>query len=180
MSSAARRRRGDRPAQRAVLRAAHGLGLFACLACDHSGSPVTVATPPAELYDAPIEFAGTWRGESDEGMGKLEIRKLGNLRYYGRFAADDGLHTYVANMSQETVLQEDARQPANVLSFTWQDGRGGVGKGWLMIDQDSAALTGELVYGDSQRRGSLAFVREGELSAVQASPTVQARPAEGS
>ena len=37
---------------------------------------MTVATPPAEVYEAPIEFAGTWRGESDEAMGLLEIRKL--------------------------------------------------------------------------------------------------------
>ena len=134
---------------------------------------MTVATPPAEVYEAPIEFAGTWRGESDEAMGLLEIRKLGSLRYYGRFAADDGISKYVANMSQETAMQGEERRPANVLSFTWQDGRGGVGKGWLMIDQDSAALTGELVYGDSQRHGGLAFVREGEIasSSSSASPS---------
>jgi hypothetical protein len=141
---------------------------------------VTVSTPPAEVYEAPIEFAGTWRGESDEAMGSLEIRKLGALRYYGRFAADDGISKYVANMSQETASQGEERQPANVLSFTWQDGRGGVGRGWLMIDQDSAALTGELVYGDSQRRGGLAFVREGEIpAAAEAAPSPAADEAAG-
>ncbi len=132
--------------------------LGAGLQCGPSGSSLVV--PAAEAYAETSEFPGRWRGESDDSLGFLEIEALGEVRYYGRFSSDDTLTKYVANMTQETVLLGDESVPANVLRFTWQDGRGGVGSGWLMIDEGSRALTGELNYGDSRRTAALAFVRD--------------------
>ena len=127
-------------------------------ACGPSSSSLVV--PAAEAYEQASEFPGRWRGESDDTLGFLEIEALGGGRYYGRFTSDDTLTKYVANMTQETVLRDDASVPANLLRFTWQDGRGGVGSGWLMIDEGSRALTGELGYGGSRRTAALAFVRD--------------------
>jgi len=126
-----------------------------------------LALPVAEAYPTPSEFRGRWLGESDDSLGFLEIQELGGGRYYGRFSSDDRLRKYVANMTQIMAIDGEEQVPGNVLRFTWQDGRGGVGSGWLMVDEDSSALTGELVYGDSNRSGVLAFVRDSDVEAVR-------------
>ncbi|MCA9638282.1 MAG: hypothetical protein KC420_19770, partial [Myxococcales bacterium] len=70
---------------------------------------------------------------------------------------------YVANMIQETAQVGESEVAANVVRFEWQDGRGGVGSGWLMINKEGSALTGEIVYGVAPTGGALAYVRvEGE------------------
>jgi hypothetical protein len=136
-------------------------------ACTGMTGGTSLAVPLAEAYPTPSEFRGRWLGESDESLGFLEIQELGGGRYYGRFSSDDRLSTYVANMTQQMATDGDEKVPGNVLRFTWQDGRGGVGSGWLMVDEDSSALTGELVYGDSNRSGALAFVRDSDVEAVR-------------
>jgi len=138
-----------------------------------TGGGTSLVVPAAEVYANESEFRGRWLGESDDTLGFLEIQALGGGRFYGRFSADDQLSKYVANMTQETVALDGVETLANVLRFTWQDGRGGIGAGWLMVDEDSSALTGELAYGDSSRSGRLAFVRDGDVEAERsgAAPT---------
>ncbi len=136
-------------------------------ACTGLAGSAGQVVPVAEAYPTPSEFRGRWLGESDDALGFLEIQALGDGRYYGRFSSDDQMRKYVANMTQVMATDGEERVPGNVLRFTWQDGRGGVGSGWLMVDEDSSALTGELVYGDSNRSGVLAFVRDSDVAAVR-------------
>ena len=135
-------------------------------ACSMGGGAGLVV-PKAEAYPTPSEFRGRWLGESDDSLGFLEIQELGGGRYYGRFSSEDRLRKYVANMTQQMATDGEEQVPGNVLRFTWQDGRGGIGSGWLMVDEDSSALTGELVYGDSHRSGALAFVRDSDVEAAR-------------
>lgn len=133
------------------------------IACDtaSSGGGGTVV-PAAEAYERPSAFEGKWLGESDGVMGTLMIERLGERRYYARFVDDTGAPRYVANVQQDRVPAGDDGIPGNLARFTWQDGRGSGGSGWLMINREDSAITGMLTHGASQRPGSLSFIRVDE------------------
>lgn len=122
-----------------------------------SGPPL----PEAEAYAAPSDFAGVWVGEIGGILGTLRVDPLGSGRYYGLYEADGEPVRYVLKMEQAMAPDADAEpRPANRVSFTWQDGRGALGHGWLLINREDTALTGEFGYGDSHAGGgSWAFVR---------------------
>ena len=129
------------------------------------GGGGAAAIPPAEAYERPSDFKGEWLGESAGRLGTLMIEGLGGARYYGRFESEDKALAYVANMQQRsaTPAGEDAPVPANLMTFTWQDGRGGRGEGWLLINREDSALSGVIYFGEGQgRSAALTFIRVDE------------------
>ena len=92
-------------------------------------------------------------------LGTLEVRSLGPGRYYGKFTSDDKLTRFVVNMKQPLVALNDSttQLPGNLVEFTWQDGRGGKGAGWVLINPGDSALTGEIHAGGEA--GPWTFVR---------------------
>lgn len=145
------------------LRAALVVALVA--ACKRAGAGEVVldpGAPTAEVYaDGPSDFAGEWVGESAGVFGTLKIERLGAARYYGRFVSDDGFTRFVVNFSQlmATPAEGGDKAPANLATFTWQDGRGGQGSGWVLINPEDSALSGEIRYGGV---GAWNFVRVDE------------------
>ncbi|MEZ4452475.1 MAG: hypothetical protein R3B09_23630 [Nannocystaceae bacterium] len=139
------------------------IAALAIAACDTAGSSGggTVA-PAAETYGRPSAFEGKWLGESDGIPGTLEIQRLGDLRYYARFSDEERSTFYVANLQQAKVPPDEEGIAGNLVKFTWQDGRGGTGSGWLLINREDSALTGMFGYGGSTRAGSMSFVRTPE------------------
>ena len=103
-------------------------------------------------------------GESNGVLGKLQVRPLGPGRYYGKFASEDGMTRFVLNMQQPLVAigRGDELLPGNLVQFTWQDGRGGRGKGWALINPEDSALAGEIRLGGGA--GPWNFVRAEERS----------------
>jgi hypothetical protein len=100
--------------------------------------------PAAEAYDAPSSFVGTWLGEVDSLSGTLTLKDLGGGRMYGVFLADGEATTLSLSGNQATAAPapELPEHPANLLEFTWQDGRGGKGRGFLLVNREDTALTG--------------------------------------
>jgi hypothetical protein len=123
------------------------------------GETTDPSLPDAEVYDHGSDFAGAWVGESNGILGTLEVRSLGPGRYYGKFTSDDRLTRFVVNMQQPLVPVRtgDLRLPGNLVQFTWQDGRGGKGKGWVLINPADSALAGEIHAGGES--GPWTFVR---------------------
>lgn len=125
-----------------------------------SGEPTDPTAPVAEAYDHGSDFAGAWVGESNGVLGLLEVRSLGPGRYYGKFTSDDNLTRFVVNMRQPLVAVREgaaAPLPGNLVQFTWQDGRGGKGQGWVLINPGDSALAGEIHAGGES--GPWTFVR---------------------
>ena len=86
--------------------------------------------------------------------GTLTIEGLGELAYYGRFRADDETVGYVLRMEQSRVIGVSGQpMAANRAVFTWQDGRGERGRGWLLINREDTTLTGEHGHGERSRGG---------------------------
>ncbi|HRI09316.1 MAG TPA: hypothetical protein PKW35_15955 [Nannocystaceae bacterium] len=140
------------------------LALAACRTASGGGAGA-VTTPPAEAYERASDFKGEWLGESAGSFGILKISSLGTLRYYGSFESEDGALRYVANMQQRTALPpgDDRPAAANLLTFTWQDGRGGLGQGWVLINKEDSALTGVIYFGEgAANSAALSFVRVDE------------------
>jgi hypothetical protein len=111
---------------------------------------VDVTAPQAEVYpEGPSDFSGMWVGESAGVFGTLTIDRLAADRYYAKFVSEDGLTRYVCNMRQVTATPAagGAMSPGNLGVFSWQDGRGGRGQGWVLINRESSALSGEIRYG---------------------------------
>lgn len=133
------------------------LALVACKT--PSGETTDPTAPVAEAYDRGSDFAGAWVGESNGVLGLLEVRSLGPGRYYGKFTSDDNLTRFVVNMRQPLVAVRDAAAPlpGNLVQFTWQDGRGGKGQGWVLINPGDSALAGEIHAGGES--GPWTFVR---------------------
>lgn len=118
------------------------------------GEPAAPTIPPAELYRAPSNFEGDWIGEVGTVMGALEVRKIDHARYYGSYVADDSSIRYALRLEQAVLADEGGEKVgANRVVFTWQDGRGGRGRGWLLINEEDSALTGESVFGDEGGSG---------------------------
>lgn len=138
----------------AVPRPRFVLAALALVACKPAtGETVDPSVPTAEVYDHGSDFAGAWVGESNGVLGTLEVRSLGPGRYYGKFTSDDKLTRFVVNMQQALLAQV----PANLVQFTWQDGRGGKGAGWVLINPGDTALAGEIHAGGES--GQWTFVR---------------------
>ncbi|HEY8376550.1 MAG TPA: hypothetical protein VIK91_08680 [Nannocystis sp.] len=122
----------------------------ACVRGGPRPEAVDPAAPTAEVYpEGASDFAGEWVGESAGAFGTLTITRLASDRYYARFVSDDGLTRYVCNLRQvaATPAEGGAMTPGNLAVFTWQDGRGGSGQGWVLINRESSALTGEIRVG---------------------------------
>lgn len=114
--------------------------------------------PPAESYDVPSNFAGIWVGEADGAAGTLEVEAVSEGRYHGVYTGDDAEIEYDLELEQDLVPSGETTIAGNRVTFTWTDGHGGEGQGWLLINREDSALTGAL--GD---RGlmdrSLTFIR---------------------
>jgi len=124
---------------------------------------VDPSVPAAEAYGRPSNFVGEWVGESNAALGALKVNDLGPGRYYGQFIGDDGTTRLVLNMQQAMVASEHggAAIPGNLARFTWQDGRGGRGDGWVLINPEDSALTGEIRLGSLAQAMSFVRVDEG-------------------
>jgi hypothetical protein len=124
---------------------------------------VDPSVPSAEAYARPSNFVGEWVGESHSALGALKVNSLGPGRYYGQFVGDDGTTRLVLNMQQAMVAPEGASEaiPGNLARFTWQDGRGGRGDGWVLINPEDSALTGEIRLGNLAQAMSFVRVDEG-------------------
>lgn len=134
----------------------------ACVRGGSGGEAVDPTAPIAEVYpEGASDFAGEWVGESAGSFGTLKIERLAVDRYYASFASDDGLTRYVCNIRQVAATPEEggATAPGNLAVFTWQDGRGGRGQGWVLINRENSALTGEIRVGGA---APLDFVRVDE------------------
>ncbi len=110
-------------------------------ACKHDGATAS-SVPEAEAYDAPSDFAGTWIGEVEGQVGTLTISSLGPGRYRGRYEGEAVAVDYVLLLEQDLMPLGAGLLPGNRALFTWQDGRGGRGEGWLLINREDSALTG--------------------------------------
>lgn len=100
--------------------------------------------PKAEAYDAPSRFEGEWVGEVDGTIGTLKVSPLGKGRYRGIYEAEDGRAEYVLLLEQDVVMVGETSVLGNRTTFTWQDGRGARGEGWMLINRGASALTGAL------------------------------------
>jgi hypothetical protein len=118
------------------------------------------AAPPVAAYETPIQFTGEWLGEFGEITGMLAIKALDEGRYYGLFDGESEPVQYVLNMEQSPTETDAGATFGNRVLFTWQDGRGGRGQGWVLINREDTALTGEFGFAESVAgAGSLAFIR---------------------
>jgi hypothetical protein len=117
--------------------------------------------PPAEVYGLPSNFEGEWMGEVAESNGVLSIARLGEGVYRGIYRAEGQPLEFVLAMEQPSAVASDGREgPSNLVSFTWQDGRGGRGKGWLLINREDSALMGAFGRGeDHGNYGEWNFIR---------------------
>lgn len=142
-----------------------GRRLAACLwllACEPGGGTRPPADlPAAEVYEAPPDFSGTWIGEVESTSGTLKIQALGEGRFYGSYKVEGVNVRYVIALEQSMRPPEGAGEPVptNRCTFTWQDGRGGRGTGWLLINRESSALTGAFGEGAGHTGGMWSFIR---------------------
>jgi hypothetical protein len=112
------------------------------------GGNGSTTLPPASVYEIDPEFAGEWTGDVDGHVGTLMIGEIEERVFYGSFVTDDGRAEYTLLLEQTYVFtQEGGEVPSNRVLFTWQDGLGSRGKGWLLVNQQDTALTGSFGYG---------------------------------
>jgi hypothetical protein len=121
------------------------------------GTRTQASYPPSEVYGVEVSFVGEWLGEVAGVEGILVVQELSKTRYYGRFRADDGSVAYSLDLAPE--IQDGS--PTNLVKFTWQDGRGDLGAGWLLINREDSALTGSLGRGENHTGGlgDMTFIR---------------------
>src|SRR5688572_24309784 len=136
------------------------LAVLACIAkgCDGEGG-TNPPMPPAEVFDEPSDFAGEWIGEVEATEGTLVITKLAPDKYRGIYEVEGMKLKYVLAMSQTMVDVAGTPTASNRVTFTWQDGRGGRGVGWLLINRERTALTGEFGEGAGHSGGGWTFIR---------------------
>ena len=139
-----------------------GLGLAlgsAAVGCDPGNNEPP--HPPPEVYEQPSDFSGSWRGEVDGIAGTLRIDRLGEGRYYANFRGADRPERYILSMTQSRAeVSEGETALANISSFTWQDGRGAVGSGWMLINRENTTITGTFGRGGAMSgMGVWTFVR---------------------
>jgi hypothetical protein len=110
---------------------------------------VQVVYPEARAYLQPPSFSGAWQGKLNRKQGKLQIGELKSGEYFGNFTAEDGELDIALLLEQSLALSANGAQlPSNRLLFTWQDGGGERGHGWLMIDEAGAELEGSSGFGE--------------------------------
>lgn len=109
--------------------------------CKDDGTQAS-SIPPAEAYDTPSRFEGEWIGEVDGQVGTLTVTPLGPGRYRGLYDGEDVAIDYVLLLEQDLVPTHGTTVAGNRALFTWQDGHGGRGEGWLLINREDSALTG--------------------------------------
>jgi len=117
------------------------LALALAPGCKDDGTEPS-SIPPAAAYETPSDFTGEWIGEVEGQVGTLTISSLGPGRYRGRYEGEDVKVDYVLLLEQDLVPLGSATIPGNRAVFTWQDGEGGRGEGWLLINREDSALTG--------------------------------------
>ena len=119
--------------------------------------------PPPEVYGETTDFSGEWRGEVGDITGMLKIEKMDANRYYANFRGADRPVRYILSLDQiPGELAGDGTAPSNLCVFTWQDGRGGRGEGWLLINRERSALTGTFGRGEGTTgMGVWTFIKEG-------------------
>ena len=127
--------------------------------------------PPAEVYDDAPVFAGVWEGAVDDVEGTLRLDRISDGTYRGLYRSSALSVEYILKCEQ--TIEDEAGQPTNRLVFTWQDGRGGRGTGWLLINRDSSALTGAFGEGAGHVGGTWTFLRDEPLPAERRSTTVR-------
>lgn len=130
-------------------------------ACDKTQTP---DYPEAEVYTPAIPMHGQWRGEVDGIAGTLRVQDLEGSHYYGLFEGRGAGRRYVLNMERLPAVGPDGESgPSNLVRFTWQDGRGDRGDGWLLVNRDGSALTGSFGRGEGNTSGAgdWTFMREG-------------------
>jgi hypothetical protein len=138
--------------------------------CDKVQTP---EYPEAEVYVPPTPVHGQWRGEVDGVAGTLRVQDLEGSRYYGLFEAGGVGRRYVLNMERLPAAGPDGSPaPSNLVRFTWQDGRGDRGDGWLLVNRDGSALTGSFGRGDGNTSGAgdWTFMRDGETPPPSSTP----------
>ena len=150
--------RGQTHVRRVGLRLAAGvLVVVACRSGGGSRPPEDL--PPAEVYETAPDFTGAWMGEVESTTGTLRIESLGGGRLYGTYKVEGIDVRYVLALQQTMKAEGDEEEPTNRATFTWQDGRGGRGTGWLLINRESSALTG--AFGDGGHNGGQwSFIRK--------------------
>ncbi len=130
------------------------------------GCPMTQSGPPhppPAAYERPSDFSGRWLGEVDGIGGSFRIDQLGDGRYYANFRGKDRPVRYILSMTQARAdMGSGDPELANLCEFSWQDGRGGLGSGWLLINREDSTLTGTFGRGTSMSgMGVWTFVRDG-------------------
>lgn len=135
-------------------------GLVAAAGCDR-GNTAGPVYPPAEAYEIDPTFAGDWIGDAGSIGGELTIGQLSEGEFFGSFQADDERTQYVLLLEQSMVEQPGGGLvPSNRVTFTWQDGLGGRGHGWLLINREDTALTGSFGYDKATAGlGTWTFIR---------------------
>lgn len=104
--------------------------------------------PPASVYDIDPEFSGDWVGDIGGTPGTLTIGELDERSFFGSFVTDDGSTEYTLLLEHTYVETEEGGEvPSNRTTFTWQNGLGSRGKGWLLINGEDTALTGSFGFG---------------------------------
>lgn len=117
--------------------------------------------PPASVYELDPEFAGEWTGDVGGSPGTLTVGRLDEASYFGSFVTDDGAIEYTLLLQHSFVTtSEGGEVPSNRATFTWQDGLGSRGKGWLLINREDSAVTGSFGYGQATSGlGDWSFIR---------------------
>lgn len=142
--------------------------LLACLlACPvttgggTTGGSLQANYPPASVYEVDPLFTGEWAGDVDGLPGTLTIGELDERAFFGSFVTADRSTEYTLLLEHTYVeTEEGGEAPSNRTIFTWQDGLGSRGKGWLLINSEDTALTGSFGYGvATEGLGQWSFVR---------------------
>jgi hypothetical protein len=117
--------------------------------------------PPASVYEVDPLFTGEWDGDVDGLPGTLTIGELDERSFFGSFVTSDRSTEYTLLLEHTYVeTPEGGEAPSNRTIFTWQDGLGSRGKGWLLINREDTALTGTFGYGvATEGLGQWSFVR---------------------
>jgi hypothetical protein len=160
----------DRRRFRTALLRTLGVAWVCAFACDKGEGP---ELPPAEVYVPTAAVHGEWRGEVAGVEGTLEIEDLAGSHYRGMFTASRQSRRYVLNMEQLDGPGPDGAQlPSNLVHFTWQDGRGDRGEGWLLVNREGSALTGSFGRGTGTTSGAgeWTFVRSADSSTPSTEP----------
>lgn len=143
-----------------ALRHAAILAALGVVGCRGAGQGAPPPMPPAEVYANEPEFAGVWEGRVDDVEGTLRLDRISAGTYRGLYRSEAFAVEYILRCEQTIEGEDENGQPTNRLVFTWQDGHGGRGTGWLLINRDSSALTGAFGEGAGHIGGTWTFLRD--------------------